>query len=630
MHPWLSRHSQSHKWAVLKGVSVLALVLSGCSVSPSPSLSPLGGPSVVATPASVEPGLPTIASLGPQMTFALLIGVGVLGFLITVALIYALIRLRPRRSGSNSETETGAARRRAAAGSNDLLPEGTLLDEGRFLVLGGRVTKAGNVYEVKATTPLSLCPTCYTLIGGADVQVCPTCGGTLDATRPEHPVLLAREHRDPERFARISDVVARQLAHPAVVAPVAVFVETSFGEPRYFQVEPDIRDALASRLDLPQPLERVLVWGSALARGLAYLHQQGVVLDAVTRDLVLVDATIARWVCFDRVGVIPQDDPSAAPQFFHDNRDGLSRLLLKLATGTEKPAAAETLPEPAAEAFSRALRSGYPRAGDFADALEAVWRTLSRRQPVAYAVGACTDVGHVRNLNEDSLLVMDVSEEVNGLSVGAFVVADGVGGHSAGDVASRLTVKTLAGFRDRLLQETLEGQLDPEAWIGDAASAANAAVHREREAASSDMGCTLVMALLIGRTAKVLNVGDSRAYHLRSQGFQQVTTDHSLVQRLIDIGQLTPEEARRHPQKSVIYRVIGDQLDLAYDLFEVVLQPGEALLLCSDGLTDMVEDAVIWRIWRQATSPQAACEELVARANEAGGYDNITVVIVQV
>jgi PPM family protein phosphatase len=143
------------------------------------------------------------------------------------------------------------------------------------------------------------------------------------------------------------------------------------------------------------------------------------------------------------------------------------------------------------------------------------------------------------------------------------------------------------------------------------------------------MGCTLVMALFVGSAATLLNVGDSRAYRLRPQGIRQVTTDHSLVQRLIEIGQLTREEARHHPQKSIIYRVIGDTEDLAYDVYDVILQPGEALLFCSDGLSDMVEDDVLWRVWRAAASPDEACERLIALANEAGGYDNITVVIVE-
>jgi serine/threonine protein phosphatase PrpC len=241
-------------------------------------------------------------------------------------------------------------------------------------------------------------------------------------------------------------------------------------------------------------------------------------------------------------------------------------------------------------------------------------------------------VGHVRKLNEDSLLVIDATPATGSakLSVGAFAVADGVGGHAAGDVASQLTVEAISRFGDDLRRAVETGQPpDTEAWLARAAKAANQAVYAERGAASNDMGSTLVMALVVGRAATVLNVGDSRAYRLRPQGIRQISTDHSLVQRLIEIGQLTPEEARRHPQKSVIYRVIGDSADLAMDLFDVVLSPGEAMLLCSDGLSDLVLDDVIWRAWRDASSPQVACDQLVALAKEGGGYDNITVVIVQ-
>ncbi|MCU0521612.1 MAG: SpoIIE family protein phosphatase, partial [Anaerolineae bacterium] len=102
------------------------------------------------------------------------------------------------------------------------------------------------------------------------------------------------------------------------------------------------------------------------------------------------------------------------------------------------------------------------------------------------------------------------------------------------------------------------------------------------------------------------------------------------VQRLVEIGQLTPDEARHHPQKSVIYRVIGDNADLAMDLFSVVLAPGEAVLLCSDGLSDLVMDDVIWQVWRDSGSPQATCDRLTDLAKQAGGFDNITTIVVQI
>jgi protein phosphatase len=302
---------------------------------------------------------------------------------------------------------------------------------------------------------------------------------------------------------------------------------------------------------------------------------------------------------------------------------------MQLATDDDKARAGSTLPQGVQRTLSQAVGShGLLRAADFAVALVRAREQLAQQQGVRFLVGQQSDVGHVRTLNEDSLWVM---APPSAPSVGVFVVADGVGGHAAGDVASRLAVEAIARHGDDLQRARADGDtLDAEAWLTRAAKAANQAVYRERLAASNDMGCTLVMALVVGRAATVLNVGDSRAYRLGPRGIDQITTDHSLVQRLVDIGQLSPEEARHHPQKSVIYRVIGDSPDLAMDLFHVRLASGEALLLCSDGLSDMVVDDVIRQVWQDAASPQAACDRLVALAKEAGGYDNITVVLAQI
>jgi protein phosphatase len=130
--------------------------------------------------------------------------------------------------------------------------------------------------------------------------------------------------------------------------------------------------------------------------------------------------------------------------------------------------------------------------------------------------------------------------------------------------------------------------------------------------------------------ATLANIGDSRAYLLKPEAIVQVTVDHSLVERLVATGQITPEEAANHPQKNVIYRVVGDKPRVENDIYEQRLVPGEALLLCSDGLSGMVPDEQMWQIWRTSTSPQEACDRLVEAANEAGGEDNITAVIVQV
>jgi protein phosphatase len=144
------------------------------------------------------------------------------------------------------------------------------------------------------------------------------------------------------------------------------------------------------------------------------------------------------------------------------------------------------------------------------------------------------------------------------------------------------------------------------------------------------MGSTLVAAVLEGNKAWVAHVGDSRVYLINAQGIQQITTDHSLVERLIATHQITREEARHHPQRNVIYRTIGDKLKVDVEVSTHNLSVGDYLLLCSDGLSGMVEDQAMLQIVRQTASPQAACDELIAAANAAGGEDNISVIIVAI
>jgi serine/threonine protein phosphatase PrpC len=212
-------------------------------------------------------------------------------------------------------------------------------------------------------------------------------------------------------------------------------------------------------------------------------------------------------------------------------------------------------------------------------------------------------------------------------------VADGMGGHEAGDIASQLTVQAIArqAVDEVLSLATAEEPLpDPRQWLTATAMTANQAVYERRKAIGTDMGTTLVMALVVGDTATIVNVGDSRAYQLKKSGIVRITTDHSLVEHLVATGYITPREAANHPQRNIIYRVIGDQAQVEADVFEQRLDYGEALLLCSDGLSGMVPEEQIWQIWRAANSPQEACDRLVEAANQAGGEDNVTVVIVQV
>ena len=230
---------------------------------------------------------------------------------------------------------------------------------------------------------------------------------------------------------------------------------------------------------------------------------------------------------------------------------------------------------------------------------------------------AATDVGRMRKNNEDSYLS----------SKPVAAVADGMGGHSAGEVASAIAIEELAAL----------GRRGPWANETDATDDLKQAIlranRRIREMAASDrklngMGTTLVALLEDGDMVHVANIGDSRGYLLRQGELSQVTVDHSLVQELVDDGRLSPEDAERHPQRSVITRALGIDPEVEFDLFTYKLQVGDRLLLCSDGLSDVVEPAQIRKVLLRVRSAQRAARELVTVANDQGGPDNITVIVV--
>jgi serine/threonine protein phosphatase PrpC len=230
---------------------------------------------------------------------------------------------------------------------------------------------------------------------------------------------------------------------------------------------------------------------------------------------------------------------------------------------------------------------------------------------------AATDVGRMRKNNEDSYLI----------SQPVAAVADGMGGHSAGEVASAIAIEELATLGDRGPWENETAATD------DLKQAILRANRRIREMAASDhklngMGTTLVALLEDGDMVHVANVGDSRGYLLRQGELSQVTVDHSLVQELVDDGRLSPEDAERHPQRSVITRALGIEPEVEFDQFTYKLQVGDRLLLCSDGLSDVVGTTQIRNVLLRVRSPQKAARQLVTVANEQGGPDNITVIVV--
>lgn len=255
-----------------------------------------------------------------------------------------------------------------------------------------------------------------------------------------------------------------------------------------------------------------------------------------------------------------------------------------------------------------------------------------------------SDAGNVRRSepNEDSTLVLQLQRVHESLAspAGVFIVADGMGGHDNGQGASRMTIGVIA---ERMVRELLEPPLEAEkeekeatpqgeeslvALLQGSVEDANTALCQSNQRAKTDMGSTITGFMIIADHAYILNVGDSRTYMLREGKLHQLTNDHSLVGQLVAGGLIEPDDVYTHPQRSQIYRSLGDKLNVQIDIFKQQIYPGDILLSCSDGLWEMVRNPQITEILSSAPDPQAACTQLLEAANANGGEDNVSAVVV--
>lgn len=227
--------------------------------------------------------------------------------------------------------------------------------------------------------------------------------------------------------------------------------------------------------------------------------------------------------------------------------------------------------------------------------------------------GSRSDVGLVRGHNEDSFLVQDP----------VFAVCDGVGGHAAGEVASAIAVRTIS----QLAPDTAD-----DARLGAAVEEANSAIISAAQSGQGrdGMGCTASAVVIDGSRMAVAHVGDSRVYLLSGGVLVRITHDHSYVEELVDAGEITADEARVHPSRSIITRALGSDPDMYADHFTLDVHAGDRIIICSDGLSSMVPDAKIESVAISCATPQAAADTLVSAALEGGGHDNVTVIVVDV
>ena len=241
--------------------------------------------------------------------------------------------------------------------------------------------------------------------------------------------------------------------------------------------------------------------------------------------------------------------------------------------------------------------------------------------------GVKSDRGRVREINEDSFsVVTGTSQEFH-----AFIIADGMGGHNAGEIASRLAVDSIAEHMTKS-QEQLSHPDAISKTIEQMMQQANRTVYAESKESQDNfgMGTTLIVAALYENKIYIGHIGDSRAYLVRGENIERITTDHSYIEELIKNGSLKREEAEKQPKRNLITRALGCSDEILIDSYICDIKENDVFMLCTDGLTNMVEEARIRDLLTSIDDPQLACDELVKAANDNGGEDNISVIVVKI
>lgn len=227
--------------------------------------------------------------------------------------------------------------------------------------------------------------------------------------------------------------------------------------------------------------------------------------------------------------------------------------------------------------------------------------------------------GKVRRCNEDSYYISEGNFQY-------IVVADGMGGHKGGQTASKTAIENIRMY---LSDSRVENSDDLRECLEECIDLTNRAVYKK---ASMDdelagMGTTLVLFCRLGDIGYVVNVGDSRCYLIRGNEIKQITKDHSVVQELFDNGQIEKSDMKNHPNKNIITRAVGTNYNVKCDIFEFSVQDTDSIILCTDGLSNMIDDSEILDVYLNAPDPDSCVKELINRANDAGGTDNITVAV---
>jgi serine/threonine protein phosphatase PrpC len=474
-------------------------------------------------------------------------------------------------------------------------------------------------------------------------EVCPKCNRPLG-------IFILRESAPGQSLERLSRESIEELSQntPGALQHVKIFPQ----EPKQYVVLsglPDTWNSLAERLPVTDA-NQVIQWISQLGNALKQIHANGYTFydedrltDWIEPILILKNqqAYFADLTSCTRIA--PKTPDSALKDIYY-----LTKVLYTLVTGDRQNVLRLSdplldVPIPFHNIISQARRGSYTTIDAFLHDLQEAPKAPELSRSLRQLVGYGTDVGRQRDHNEDFVSKFSLGlEQIPGTpEVGLYIVADGMGGHQSGEKASETVIRDVVINRiqeqmnklqsvPKLKRATikLDEMLTPGEILQEAIEQANQVLLEARSKVGSDRGTTITAALVVGDTCVAANVGDSRTYLMRNGKLDQITTDHSLVASLVAAGMIKPEEVRSHPQRNQIYRTLGDKPEIEVDIFQRSLVPGDKLLLCSDGLWEMVLDETIAQVIQQSPSPQAACDRLIDAANQAGGEDNISVIVV--
>ncbi|RRR69795.1 MAG: protein phosphatase [Candidatus Viridilinea halotolerans] len=508
----------------------------------------------------------------------------------------------------------------------------TSLFAGRFTLPSAAEEEHAETLTVVDTQPWRHCWACGSRANETGDTFCNDCGAALTEREYQASLCPSAAPVGAALVATIADERARALL-PELAEQVVADGQTLTL----------LRDSGRPPITPPLDETTALMVGAALAELVTLLHQNDLALGSVTPSELEAVPSGMRLRAVPNLRRISADEREATLQ---SDLTAFAELLEQL---TETPRTTQRFTEgEAVQAISasddgllvvlRQIRTAeLATAAAIGERLRTILADRTQPTSLRQLVGAHTDTGLVRDHNEDSFLTIRLGLGNSSYLQhwGVYIVSDGMGGHAAGEVASGLAARATA---ELLMQEYLIQAMQPAAEFNQAAAQAivrkamlraNEAIVTESRNQGNDMGATMTMALVVGDRALVGNVGDSRAYLYRDGKLRRVSKDHSLVQRLVDLGQISDEDAYSHPQRNAILRSLGDRAEVEVDVFYERVVPGDMLMLCSDGQWEMTHDPEMERILARHEDPQVACEQLVAAANQAGGVDNIATILIK-